>query len=103
MTVSAGRTWTFLTNHGHVLICLHRNPQVRIRDIAAEVGITERAVQAILVDLEEGGYVSKDRVGRRNEYRIHADLAFRHPSEAMRSIGELLRIFEADSPRISRQ
>ncbi|MFM7146952.1 MAG: helix-turn-helix transcriptional regulator [Actinomycetales bacterium] len=92
-----------MTNHGHVLICLHRNPHSRIRDVAAEVGITERAVQAILVDLEESGYVSKDRVGRRNEYRINADLAFRHPSEAMRSIGELLRIFGTDSPRPRRR
>lgn len=102
MATITGRPWTFLTNHGHVLICLHRDPQIRIRDIAVEVGITERAVQAILVDLEQGGYISKVKVGRRNEYRIDADLAFRHPSEAMRSIGELLRIFET-SPRAARR
>ena len=103
MATSTGRPWTFLTNHAHVLICLHRDPQMRIRDIAVEVGITERAVQAILVDLEQGGYVSKVKVGRRNEYRIDADLAFRHPSEAMRSIGELLRIFEAEPGPIRRR
>lgn len=102
MATITGRPWTFLTNHGHVLICLHRDPQIRIRDIAVEVGITERAVQAILVDLEQGGYVSKVKVGRRNEYRIDTDLAFRHPSEAMQSIGELLRIFET-SPRAARR
>lgn len=96
MTVAGGtgREWTFLTNHGHVLICLHRNPQARIRDIADEVGITERAVGTILVDLERGGYLTKHKVGRRNQYRVHPELAFRHPSEAMRPIGELLHIFD---------
>lgn len=94
MAASSNRGWTFLTNHGHVLICLHRDPRMRIRDIATEVGITDRAVQAILLDLEQGGYLTKEKVGRRNEYRVHPDLAFRHPSEAMRQIGELLRIFD---------
>ena len=70
---------------------------MRIRDIATEVGITDRAVQAILLDLEQGGYLTKEKVGRRNEYRVHRDLAFRHPSEAMRPIGELLRIFDQEA------
>jgi len=70
---------------------------MRIRDIATEVGITDRAVQAILLDLEQGGYLTKEKVGRRNEYRVHPDLAFRHPSEAMRPIGELLRIFDQEA------
>jgi len=97
MAASSSRGWTFLTNHGHVLICLHRDPRMRIRDIATEVGITDRAVQAILLDLEQGGYLTKEKVGRRNEYRVHPDLAFRHPSEAMRPIGELLRIFDQEA------
>lgn len=97
MAASSNRGWTFLTNHGHVLICLHRDPRMRIRDIATEVGITDRAVQAILLDLEQGGYLTKEKVGRRNEYRVHRDLAFRHPSEAMRPIGELLRIFDQEA------
>ncbi len=97
MSAGSNRGWTFLTNHGHVLICLHRDPRMRIRDIADEVGITDRAVQAILLDLEDGGYLTKEKVGRRNEYRVHPDLAFRHPSEAMRPIGELLRIFDPDA------
>ncbi len=97
MAASSIRGWTFLTNHGHVLICLHRDPRMRIRDIATEVGITDRAVQAILLDLEQGGYLTKEKVGRRNEYRVHPDLAFRHPSEAMRPIGELLRIFDQEA------
>jgi len=97
MAASSRRGWTFLTNHGHVLICLHRDPRMRIRDIATEVGITDRAVQAILLDLEQGGYLTKEKVGRRNEYRVHPDLAFRHPSEAMRPIGELLRIFDQEA------
>ncbi|MFM8896091.1 MAG: helix-turn-helix transcriptional regulator [Actinomycetales bacterium] len=97
MSDSGNRTWTFLTNHGHVLVCLHRDPHLRIRDIADEVGITDRAVQAILLDLEQGGYLTKEKVGRRNEYRVNPDLAFRHPAEAMRPIGELLRIFDQDA------
>lgn len=87
------REWTFLTNHAHVLIALARNPDARIRDIAATVGITERAVQKILRELQDAGYVSTSRVGRRNAYRLHADLHFRHPAEADEPIGELLGIF----------
>jgi DNA-binding HxlR family transcriptional regulator len=90
----AGRPWTFLTNHGHVLVSLHRNPESRIRDLASEIGITERAVQTILAELEADGYVTKVKVGRRNEYRIHAEQTFRHPAEASRPVGELLRIFD---------
>jgi len=89
-----GRDWTFLTNHGHVLICLHRNPAALIREIAEEVGVTERSVQGILLDLQSAGYLTRERIGRRNAYRLNPDLAFRHPSEAMRPVGELLHIFD---------
>lgn len=83
-------SWTFLSNHGHVLICLAEDPDIRGRDIAAKVGITERAAQSIVSDLVEAGYVSRDRVGRRNKYEIHPDLPLRHPVENEHSIGELL-------------
>ncbi len=87
------KSWTFLSNHGHVLVALSRDPQLRIRDLADEVGITERAAQAILSDLEAEGYLTKVKVGRRNHYEVHPDLRFRHPSESAARIGELLAIF----------
>lgn len=91
---SAGsRPWTFLSNHGHVLVHVSREPMARLRDVAASVGITERSAQAILADLEQGGYVTKVRVGRRNHYEVHPELAFRHPAESSRPVGDLLRIF----------
>jgi len=85
-----GGGWTFLTNHSHVLICLARDPDLRIRDLADQVGITERAVQSILRDLEASGYVSRDKVGRRNHYGVHPDHPMRHPVEAGHHVQELL-------------
>lgn len=89
--------WTFLTNHSHVLICLAREPTVRLRDVAIRVGITERAVQRIVADLEEGGVLTRHRDGRRNLYEIHTDLALRHPVEAHVSIKELLALLQPHS------
>lgn len=83
-------TWTFLSNHGHVLVCIAEDSGIRGRDIAAKVGITERAAQSIVADLVDAGYVSRDRVGRRNQYEIHTELPLRHPVENEHSIGELL-------------
>jgi DNA-binding MarR family transcriptional regulator len=82
--------WTFLSNHAHVLISLHRNPEIRLREVAQIVGITERAVQKIVKDLEEGGIVEKRREGRRNIYTLHTDKLLRHPVECHRSVGDLL-------------
>ena len=90
---TTSRQWTFLTNHGHVLIHVHRNPDARISEIARAVGITERAVQAILHDLAEAGYVTRQRVGRRNSYRLDDDLRLRHPLEADHPVGDLLAVF----------
>ena len=86
-------TWTFLSNHGHVLISLKRNPDLRIRDIAVLVGITERSAQAILADLVDAGYVTVTKVGRRNTYKVNSGKKFRHPSEANKSVDALLKIF----------
>lgn len=83
-------SWTFLSNHGHVLICIAEDNEIRGRDIAERVGITERAAQSIVADLVEAGYVSRDRVGRRNQYEIHPELPLRHPVEDEHSVGELL-------------
>ncbi|MFF5259711.1 helix-turn-helix transcriptional regulator [Actinomadura viridis] len=88
-----GRGWTFLTNHAHVLLALARDPAARLRDVAASVGITERATQAIVADLEKDGYLHRTRVGRRNHYTINSDGPFRHPNEADRRIGDLLALF----------
>ena len=83
-------TWTFLTNHSHVLICLHRDPHMRLRDVAERVGITERAVQRIVLELEEAGVITRQREGRRNHYEITTDRTLRHPLESHRSVGDLL-------------
>ena len=88
-------SWTFLTNHGHVLVCIARDGDIRGRDLAALVGITERAAQAIVADLVAAGYVRRERVGRRNRYTINAELPVRHPVEQPHSIGELLHAVAA--------
>lgn len=83
-------TWTFFTNHGHVLVCLAGEPDLRTRDIAEMVGITERSAQAIIGDLVEAGYVTRTKEGRRNRYEVHGDIALRHPLEREHTVGELL-------------
>ena len=85
--------WTFLTNHAQVLLCLVRNGgRMTAREIAGIVGITERAVQRILDDLEEAGYISRFRDGRQNRYEIHPDLPMRHPLQRGRAIKDLLEL-----------
>ena len=86
------KTWRFLSNHTQVLLGLQRDPNARLRDIAEHVGITERAAQRIVADLIESGYVESERVGRRNQYRINADIAMRHPAQEGHDIGELLHL-----------
>lgn len=83
--------WTFLTNHAHVLICIADNPEVRMRDVAARVGVTERAVQRIVSELEEAGYLSHERVGRCNRYNVHTALPLRHPIEQHCLVASLLK------------
>jgi len=87
--------WTFLTNHSHVLICLHRDPQMRLRDVAEQVGITERAVQRIVQDLEEAGVLKRYRTGRRNVYQINMKRHLRHPVEGHCRVGDLLEMVNA--------
>jgi hypothetical protein len=93
------RAWTFLTNHAHVLLVIARDPTARIRDIAGTVGITERAAQAIVTDLEAGGYLTRSKVGRRNEYSVNPDGPFRHHVEAGHRIGDLLDLFTGSPAR----
>jgi len=84
------RTWTFLTNHAQVLLCVASTPDIRLRDVAEQVGITERATQRILAELIDAGYVKAERVGRRNRYTVDREHAMRHSAQAGYEIGALL-------------
>lgn len=95
--------WTFLTNHGHVLLCLAQASDLRLRDVADQVGVTERAVQRIVADLEDGGYLRRRRLGRQNVYEIDAEQPLRHPVEAHHSVGALIALSAGDTPRRPRR
>ena len=84
--------WGFLTNHARVLLCIAQDPDVRLRDLAAALDITERTAYGIVVDLAEAGYVVKEKEGRRNRYRIQAHLPLRDSISRARTIGELLQV-----------
>lgn len=89
-------TWTFLTNHAHVLVCLRMDPTMRVRDLADRIGVTERAAHRILTDLTEAGYVVKEREGRRNRYRLDLDHPMRHPLERSKPVRDLLDALSSD-------
>lgn len=84
------RQWTFLSNHAHVLLCLALDRNARLRDVATSVGITERAVQKIVSDLEDAGVIVRERTGRRNSYRLNLAVPLRHRLESHRTVGTLL-------------
>ena len=88
--------WTFLTNHAHVLISIARDPEVRLRDLAAAIGITERAAHRIVVDLERGGYLSRQRSGRRTHYEVHPEVPLRHPIEQHRTARSLIALLRSE-------
>ena len=90
----ASGNWTFLSNHGHVMVALSKDPTLRIRDLVGMIGITERSVRAIISDLQVDGYLEIIKIGRRNEYRINEGMNFRHPAEETYQIHELLQIFK---------
>jgi DNA-binding MarR family transcriptional regulator len=95
--------WTFLTNHAHILLCIVRDPDTRLRDVAEKVGITERAAQRIVADLVSEGYITTERVGRRNRYLVHTELPLRHPLEQHQSIGLLLKLLTERNPERPRR
>jgi predicted transcriptional regulator len=97
-TNSNEKTWRFLSNHTQVLLCIARDPDTRLRDIAEVVGITERAAQRIVTDLIESGYVDSERHGRRSRYTINRDIAMRHPAQTNVEIGELLDLLTETEP-----
>ncbi len=92
VTRPATTGWTLFTNHAHVLLCIAKDPDVRLRDVALEVGITERAVQRIVSDLEQDGFIEIQKEGRRNRYVVHPEQHFRHPIEQHCTIEGLLKL-----------
>lgn len=90
--------WTFVTNHTRVLLCIARNPDVRLRDVAEEVEITERAVQRIVRDLADAGFLQRERIGRRNRYVINRTGAMRHPAQVGHQVGALLDLLKPEAP-----
>jgi DeoR/GlpR family transcriptional regulator of sugar metabolism len=88
-------TWRFVTNHGHVLTAIAADPDARLRDLAAQIGITERTAAQIVDELEQAGYLTRSRVGRRNHYDVHLDLPLRHPQHRHHTVGELIRFLQA--------
>ncbi len=84
--------WTFFSNHGHVLVCLARDREARLRDVAVQVGITERAVQKIVRDMQDAGYLEVSKHGRRNRYRINNRKALRHSLQSGCTVGQLLKL-----------
>ena len=96
MSSSDTKSWRFLSNHTQVLLCLHRDPDARFRDIAERVGITERAAQRIVADLIESRYVESERIGRRNRYRTKLDIAMRHPAQDGHQVKELIELLRLD-------
>ncbi len=96
-------SWDFLTNHAHVLTCVANDPGIRLRDIAAAVGITERAAHRILSELVEEGYVLRERQGRRNHYQVVPELPLRHPLVQEREVGDLLKVLLGSARPASEQ
>jgi DNA-binding MarR family transcriptional regulator len=94
------RPWRFLTNHTQVLLCIARRPDIRLRDVAEQVGITERAAQRILAELIEAGYVERERHGRRNNYRINEHTHMRHPAQEDLEIRALLDLIQTHEPQL---
>lgn len=98
MSKENSQGWTFLTNHAHVFLCLAKCPDMRMKDLATEVGITERAVQRIISELVEEGYVDILRAGRCNTYTTHKEKHLKHPIESNRLVADLLRLIDERSP-----
>ena len=101
MSSSDGRhTWRFLSNHMQVMLCLHRNPDTRYRDLAQSLGLSERAVHGIVADLVDAGYITRQRIGRRNRYTVNPDIAMRHFAQDGHDIGELLDLLKLKDEKI---
>jgi hypothetical protein len=95
-------SFRFITNHAHVLQVVSADPTARLRDIAETVGVTERTAAQIVGDLEQAGYLTKSRDGRRNRYAVHEELPLRHPHHRRHTVGDLIRFLEAPAPGAGR-
>jgi predicted transcriptional regulator len=93
----AAPTWSFLTNHAQVLVCIAHDPSIRLRDIGDAVGITERAAHRIVNELADAGYVTRKRNGRRNQYKVHSNVALPDPLARGQKVGDLLAVLAAES------
>lgn len=102
-TDKPGTTWNFLTNHAHVLMCLVQQPELLMREIAQKVGITERAVQRIIADLRNEGYITMQREGRRNVYQINPEARLKHPIESHRRLADLIKLIYPDQQKKQKQ
>ena len=91
----SGKSWTFFTNHSHVLFYLHFHSDMPMRDIALHVGITERAVQRIIKDLSDNGVLTVRKVGRKNSYSVNSGVPLRHSIESHRTVGDLLAFIQS--------
>lgn len=100
--MSSMSSWGFLTNHAHVLVCVAKDPEMRLREIASCVGITERAAHRIVCELEEAGYLTKTRDGARNHYEVHSDLPLRHDLDGEAAVGNLLEVLLEEKSRSKR-
>ncbi len=100
MSSSNEKPWRFVTNHTQALLGIARDPNVRMRDLAQTIGITERAAQRIVADLIQAGFVERERVGRRNRYVINSNGQMRHPSQEGHEIGELLDLLRLDQTTV---
>ncbi len=99
---NAAAGWTFFTNHAHVLIVLSQDPEMVLREVALKVGITERSVQNIVTDLEEAGFIIKERVGRSNRYGIDTSHNLRHPIEGHRTVGEVISLILGNKVKLGK-
>lgn len=87
-------SWTFLSNHGHVVVQLSQNPALKVSELAQNIGVTERHIRSVLTDLREAGYLEVTRQGRQNHYRLKANLPLRHDAESNRALADLLAVFK---------
>ena len=99
---AAGKPWTFLTHHAHLLLAIAENPDARVQELADTVGVSSRAALSIMADLVDAGYIRRERVGRRNHYSIARNLPFRHPSTATHSVDEMIVMFGTLAPAAPR-
>ena len=95
-------SWTFLTNHAQVLLCIAQDSNIKLRDVAQKVGVTERAAQRIVVDLVEANYLERRRNGRRNQYVLNPDVEMRHAAQQGHRVGQLLNLLRPQDPAESR-